>query len=400
MNPILSLLLLPLLSAGSTPDRVTFQDSGKVLQGRVVFDTPRKLVLRQGNRDVVLDPAEVGEVQSLERSLARVLERDVSGAGAAEWEELARSCAAVGLEAESRNFWLRVLLADPKHEAAGRALGVQRVKDEVRVPFGKEKRTPAQLMGPQPSWKQALEIDCTHFKLKTDIDLPLALEVAFALERNFQRFYATLGAPLELYVFDEAPQVCIYARSQDFPVGPLRGDPIWFAPGINTLNILAEGDPSIPGVVREMTRLMLFNALRRSAGATAQVPAWTGSGISELFAKAAPTVRFGQWSPIGTPDKRAFERAAADKLPLEKLLNGSTNDFNGDAKRGDWNAAAYTLVHYLAFGRDGTLRAGFGKYLREGAKGKLSIGALCDALETSRKDLESGWRAYVESLAR
>ncbi len=400
MNAIAFALLLPLLAAGTPADQVTYVDSGKVLKGRVVYDTPTKLVLRQGIRDTVIDPADLKEVRSLERSLAKVLDRDLSGADARTFLEIAQECEAAGLEAEARQFWLRTLLADPTSELAGKALKVQRIKDEVKVPFGKLRRTPAQLSARQGSWKEALEIECTHFQLKTDLDLPLALDLALGLERNYRRFYETLGAALELYLFDESPEICVYARKEDFPVGPLVGDPIWFAPGINTLNVLADPDPSVSGVIHELTRLMLFNALRRASGSTAQVPQWTASGIAGLFAKAAPAVRFGKWSEIGVPDKRDFERARDDKIPFDKLFNASGNDFNADAKRGDMNAAAYTLVHYLVFGRQKSLRLPYGKFLREGAQGKISIGAFCDKLELSKKDIESGWRAYVEEQAR
>jgi hypothetical protein len=400
MNATAIALLVALLPGGTPSDQVTYVDSGKVQKGRVVYDTPQKLVLRQGNRDTVVDPADLKEVRSLERSLAKVLERDLSGADARTFLELAQECDAAGLEAEARNFWLRTLLSDPSSELAGKALRVQRVKDEIRVPFGKLRRTLAQLSERQGSWKEALEIECTHFQLKTDLDLPLALDLALGLERHYRRFYETLGEPLELYLFDEAPEIRVYARKEDFPVGPLVGDPIWFAPGINTLNVLADPDPSVAGVIRELTRLMLFNALRRSSGSMAQVPQWTASGIAELFAKAAPAVRFGTWSEIGVPDKRDFERTQASKIAFDKLFNASGNDFNADGKREDMNAAAYTLVHYLVFGRQKTLRLPFGKFLRAGAQGKISIGAFCDALEMTRKDIESGWRAYVEELAR
>jgi hypothetical protein len=400
MNTIAFALLLPLLSAGTPPDQVTLLDSGKVFKGRVVYDTPQKLVLRQGNRDVVFDPADLKEVSSLERSLGTILDRDLSGAAARDFLELAQECDAAGLEAEARNFWLRVLLADPASDLAVKALKAQRVKDEVKVPFGKERRTIAQLQTRQGSWKEALKIECTHFELETDLDLPLALDLALALERNYRRFYETLGAPLELYLFDEAPEIRVYARKEDFPVGAVRGDTVWFAPGINTLNVLADPEPSVSGVVYELTQLLLFNALRRGSGATAQVPQWTANGIAALFSIAAPAVRFGKWHEIGEPDKQQFQRVQADSIPFDKLFNASANDFNADPKRGDMSAAAYTLVHYLVFGRQKSLRASYGKFLREGAKGKLSIGAFCDALEMSKKDVESGWRAYVEEQAR
>ncbi|MBI5364623.1 MAG: hypothetical protein HZA53_15715 [Planctomycetes bacterium] len=393
-------LVLALPFLGDGPDRVTLEKTGKVLEGRVVFDGPSKLVLRQGSKDTVLQPSEVREVRTLERSLAQVLDRDLAGADAAVFAELAQSCADSGLAPEARNFWLRVLLADPKHEAAGKALDVQRVRDEVRVPFDKVKRTPAELAKRQASWKEALEIPCSHFTLRTDLELSLALDVGLALERNYRRFYATLAEPLELYLFDEAPEVFVYGRAEDFPVAPVKGDPIWFAPGVNRLNVLAESDPSIPAVVHELTRLMLFNALRRGAGATAQVPQWTSTGIAELFAKAAPAQRFGAWSPIGAIDKADFQRVLADKLTIERVFNAAGNDFNADPKRPQMTAAAYSLVHFLVFGREGALRANYGRFLREGAKGKLSMGALTDALSMSKDDIERAWREHLEAGVR
>jgi hypothetical protein len=166
---------------------------------------------------------------------------------------------------------------------------------------------------------------------------------------------------------------------------------------VNRINILAESDPSVAAVVHELTRLMLFNALRRSSGATAQVPQWTLSGIAELFAKAAPAQRFGAWKPIGEPDKQEFARTLADKIAFERVFNASGNDFNADPNGPNMNAAAYTLVHFLVFGRDGALRAGYGRFLREGAKGKISMSALTDALGLSKAEIEKAWREYLEA---
>jgi hypothetical protein len=396
---LIALVLSPLFTADG-PDRVTLEKSGKVLEGRVVFDSPTRLVLRQGTKDTELKPSEIKEVRSLERSLASILDRDLSGADEKVFAELAQLCTDSGLPHEARSFWLRVLLLDPKHEAAGKALNVQRIKDEVRIPFEKEKRTPAELTKRQVSWKEALQIPCSHFTLRTDLEFPLALDVALALERNYRRFYETLADPLELYLFDESPEVFVYGRSQDFPVAPVKGDPIWFAPGVNCLHVLAETDPNIPAVVHELTRLMLFNALRRSSGATAQVPQWTASGIAELFAKAAPQQRFGAWKPIGEADKQDFARVLADKIPFERVFNASGNDFNADPKSPNMNAAAYSLVHFLVFGKDGALRPGYGRFLREGAKGKISMSALTEALGMSKEDIERTWREYVEANAR
>lgn len=394
------LLAGAVLLAGSGPDSVKLSKTGKVEEGRVVFEGKDEIVLRANGRDQRIPRTDVAEIHSLERSLSVILDRDPKTADAASLAEIARACEQASLDREARNFWLRVLLLDPKNEAAAKALGAQIVRDEIRVPFGKEKRKIEELAKRQASWKDAYELPSTHFVLQTDLDLPFALDLSLALERSYRRFYETLAQPLEMYVFDEDPEVCVYGRAADFPVGQVKGDTIWFAPGINRLNVLAEPEPSVRDVVHELTRMLLFNSLRRSAGATAQVPAWTSAGIAEIFAIAAPAERFGKWAEIGAPDAAAFAHAKSANVDLDRLFNAGINDFNGSAKRAEMIASAYSLVHYLVFGKDGALRAGYGKFLREGAKGKISIGALADALSLPKKEIESGWRAYVEANAR
>lgn len=399
ITPIILMVTATLLP-GAGPDRIKLEEKGKVLEGRVVFEGKDEIVLRTAGKDQHIAGKDIDEIHSLERSLAPILDRDPSTADLSLLVALAKECEDGGLAPEARNFWLRVLLADPRSAAAVKALDAQRIKDEVRVAFGKERRKIGDLAKRQVSWKESYEIESTHFVLRSDLDLKLALDLSLALERNYRRFYETLAQPLEMYVFDEDPEVRVFASVADFPIGPVKGDPIWFAPGVNQLNVLAESDPNVAAVVHELTRMMLFNALRRSAGATAQVPQWTAIGISELFAKAAPAVRFGQWSEIGQPDAGAFALALRAKIEFDRLFNASANDFGGDAKSAEMTASAYTLVHFLVFGKDKSLRPSYGKFLREGAKGKISIRALTEALGMDAKALESAWRSHVEINAK
>lgn len=385
------------LLSGAGPDKVKLVKDDKVLEGRVVFEGKDEIVLREGSRDQRIARTDIAEIQSLERSLAPIIDRNLRTADAATIEALAQECKAAGLEHEAKSLWLRVLLADPKNEAAFKALGATRVVDEVRVVLGKERYKLADLTKRQASWRESFELPSTHFVLRTDLDLPFALDISVALERFYKRFYDTLGSPLELYVFDYAPEINIYGSSKDFPVGPLRSDTIWFAPGVNTLNVLAAADPSVASVVSELSKQMLFNALRRSSGATAQVPQWTSNGIAQMFSMAAPAERFGPWSELGKPDAALFSLAQRAKIDFEKVFNASANDFNAAPKREEMTASAYTLVHYLVFGQDGELRAKYGQFLRDGAKGKISIQALSEALEMPRKEIESGWRAHIDT---
>lgn len=400
MAPFLIFLAGLATSLGAGPDSVKLVDGGKVLEGRVVFEGKDEIVLRSGRKDDRIARKDIAEIHSLERSLSPIIDQDLRGAEAAKMQALAEECEKAGLANEARILWLRVLLADPKNDAAVKALKAQRVKEEVNVELGKDRRKLSELGKKQESWKDSYELDTTHFVLRSDLDLPFVLDLATGLERFHRRFYETLGSPLELYIFDESPEVYVYGQAKDFPVAPLRGDPIWYTPGENRLNVLAEPLPSIEGVVQELSKLMMFNALRRSSGSTGQVPMWTAFGIAHMFGKAAPKERFGPWSDIATPDSAAFALAQRANVPFDKLFNSSANDFNADAKRDEMNASAYTLVHYLVFAKDGALREGYGRFLREGAKGKISIGALTDTLGISKKEIEEGWRAHVAANAK
>jgi hypothetical protein len=119
-----------------------------------------------------------------------------------------------------------------------------------------------------------------------------------------------------------------------------------------------------------------------------------------MFAKAAPRERFGAWSDLGIPDNKSFGLAQRVPLELEKVFNSTINDFNAARDREEKTASAYSFVHYLVFGRNGEMRAKYGHFLREGAKGRISLHALGDALGMKRDEIESGWRAHVGAHAK
>jgi hypothetical protein len=126
-----SLLLLvgSVVLAGAGPDSVKLAKTGKVLEGRVVFDGKDEVVLRTNGKDQRIPRADIAELHSLEQSLSKILDRDLKGADAASLAEIAKACEQSGLDREAKNFWLRVLIADPKNEAAAKALDAQVVKD-------------------------------------------------------------------------------------------------------------------------------------------------------------------------------------------------------------------------------------------------------------------------------
>lgn len=400
MNQLLLTLVGALVLAASGPDRVKLQD-GKVLEGRVVQEGKDAIVLRQDKKDRTIPRKDVAELTTLERSLATITAREVPTGDAAALAALAGECDKAGLAEEARLMWLRVLLVDPAHAAALAAVEARPLKDDVQVTFGKEKRKLSELRATQAKWKDAYELQTTHFVLRTDVPLARALDIGLNLERFHKTFYELLGQPLELYVFDprELPEIRVYGELDAYPSPPTANQRVWFGMAENCLHVEASQQVHLPTVVAELSRQMLFSAMRRSAGPTAEVPAWVTSAISEYFGWTTPPKADMPWPAASEPVKELFKRAAKTDLSFERVFHGARNDFTDAANAADMSACAYTLLHFFAFARDRALNPGFGRYVTEGAKGRLSLGALTEQVGMKADEIDKAWREYVRFVA-
>jgi hypothetical protein len=358
------------------------------------------LKLERGERTIAR--AEIAELVTLERSLSGVLERDLQAADAAQLHAAAKECSAASLEADARLLWMRTLLRDPSDEQAIGALGAKRVKDEVMLSFGKRTLELSRLRAPQAKWSESFELASTHFHVRTDLPLETALDTLLGLERFHVRFYGLVGDWLGLYVFDERqlPELRLYARAADFPAPPVAGPRVWFAPLENVLHVDASAPVSMPAVVADLTRQMLFSALRRGAGPTAQLQPWISSGIAEALARSAPEQAGGAWRAPQEAYKPHFTAAAASQLSFDNLFQAASGDFTNGARAGEYSACAYSLLHFFFETREGALRQGLGRYIEQGAKGKLSVGALSECVGLSKDQIQADWRAHVAKFAR
>ena len=401
-HPILiSLAGALLLAAPALADRVELKD-GKVHVGRVVHEGRDSIVLRENKKDRTIPRSEIATLSTLERSIATLLDRTMPDHNASALAVVANECEKAGLEAEARLVWLRVLLADRASEPALRALGARATKDDVVVPLGKEQRKLGDLAKTQARWNDAYELQTTHFVLRTDADLQRALDLGLELERFHKVFYDLLAAPLGLYVFDERelPEIRVYAGTEGVPGAPAPGQRVWYAPGDNCLHVIADQPVDVPSVVAELSRQMLFSSMRRSVGPTAQVPMWVATGIAEYFASAVPEDRAKPWPGPEAPAKHLFELAAKTDVAFDRVFRAPPNEFTDGPDARAMSACAYTMLHFFTHGRDGALREPFGRYVQEGSKGKLSIGALSKQVGMSEDEMEKAWREHVAENAR
>lgn len=394
------LLAVPAVLAGG-PDRVTLQD-GKVLEGRVVHEGKDAIVLRHGSKDETIERANVQGIVSVERSLAKVLERDFTADSASTFATMAVDCGNAELAAEARNLWLRVLLLEPANELARKALDVRGSKEDPTVQLGKEHLKLGTLGETQPKWSNAYQLVTTHFEIKTDVALKRALDVGIGLERFHKTFYDLLQQPLNLYVFDEKqlPEIRVYGTGNSYPAPPVAGERVWYGEGENCMHVRADEPVRLPEVVSLLARQMLFTSLRRSEGPTANLSPWVASGIEVYFGWTVPQTMGGEWPSPAVPVRELFVTANGTDVTFERLFRGARDDFTNSKDAAQMSACAYTLVHFLAHGEEGALRPGFGKFVREGAKGKTSLKALTDAVERKPDAIEASWREHVKKNAQ
>ena len=69
-------------------------------------------------------------------------------------------------------------------------------------------------------WQNALELNTAHFLIRTDGPPERALDLAIDVERAYLTFYTVFGKPLELYVFDEVPEINVFSDPKDFRAPP------------------------------------------------------------------------------------------------------------------------------------------------------------------------------------
>jgi len=400
---LLCLLALPNLAGDDGPDVVVLRDGGRV-EGRVLFENDEKVVLREKSKTREIARGEVGEVQSVERSLAEYLKRfdALDPTDVAALVDLAHYAEEHHLPGEARCTWIRILTVDAAHEEAWAKLGgVQRNKGwelKVKGRF----YTIDELRTRTSDWKNALELPTAHFVVKTDTGPERALEVALDVERACTAYYEVVGKPLELWVFDEVPEIHLHAEAKEYPAPPTPGDPAWFGRGENTLHVLSSQSLDRGLVVAEFVDALVFNSFRRSLGnKTGELEPWVREGLRQAFAAAVRPdpghVRFEFGEPIAA---HFHTQATAEKpVALEAVLTAGRNAFSSGTNAARLTAAAYTLTQFLIQGRDHAHRAAFADFLRSSYTGKGGKSNFLHALDMKEKDLEAEWTAYVKEVA-
>lgn len=403
---MLSALLLcaspGLVSGDHDPDLIVLAAGGEV-ECRVLFEDDQRLVYRAKKKTQEVARTAVKEVQSIERSLREFLTRfeGVSASDPAALADLALFAESRYLAGEAHNAWIRILTLDPENEQAWTKLGgVKRRKGwelKVRGRF----LDIQQLRERVSDWKNALELRTAHFLIQTDAPPERALDVSLDVERAYLAFQDVFGKHIGLHVFDEVPEIHLFADPQDYPAPPTPGDDAWFSVAANTVYVNARENRDTGTIVAEFTEMLVFNAFRRTLGKTGQLEPWVLEGIKQAFAAGVRPepgrVRF----EFEKPYLPWFQQQARDEkaLGLDQVLRAGLASFGSGTDATRYSAQSYTLTHFLAFFEEGQYRQRFAEFLRESYLGKGGTSNFFKVLGTDEKTLAKEWSDYVKALA-
>jgi hypothetical protein len=405
---MITFLLTAIAFAGQTPPKIPVPDeivleSGRKLSGRVLCETKDDLIIRSGRGEVEVERKSVKEVRSLEHSLAEFIRGwdSIPRTDPRALADLAQFCDTRGLPGEARNLRLRVYMLDPSSEEAAKALGATKVGGFWEISDDKRSKRLDDYLAQKPRWRDAIELRTAHFLVRSDLPVQRLLDAMVQLERHYLRFYEVLGPELRLYVFAEVPEVNVYADARNYPVPPQIGEESWFQLGPNQLHVLARDPLDLRMIHRDVTEMLLYNALRQSSGHNGELQPWAQRGLAEYFAASAGLHVGDPWAPLGTPSHLLFDAQAKDPKPLSlhRLLITGGSEFRSGPDGERRSMYAYTFMHYLLNGDSGTRREPFFAYVRDAWLGAGGTKRLFTTLGMSEKDLEKRWIEHVQDVA-
>jgi hypothetical protein len=402
MLSLAPLLLAVAALSNDKPDLVVL-DGGKKIECRVMFEDDDRVVYKAGHRVKEVAREKVESVHSIERSMKTFLSRfealDVKNVEAL--AELALWAESNDLPGEARNLWIRIILVDSENEQAWTKLGGSNGRKGWRIRVRGRYKTLEQLRERASQWDTAMELPTAHFLIKTNADPSLALDVSIDIERIYQMYYDLLGQPMELYPFDQVPELHIYANSDDAPRPPQPQWTAWYERIGNA--VMVRGlDANRHEIRMGVAYLMLRNSFRMAQGnRQGALPRWAREGIANAFAFALRPNPGKVEIKTGVPYVPWFTAQAGDPKPasIKRLLDSGLGEFRTGTSEDRFVHQAYTLIFFLVHGQDGRYRRPFVDYLRSAFDGQGAATHMEKIFGMKLEDLDTEWRAYVEQIA-
>ncbi len=385
-----------LAAPGGEEDLVRLKD-GRELRGRVVFEDEATVVLRRGSRDTELRLAEVHGIESLTRALGALLDNTARSRpwDVADNELLAEQAQESGLAGEAEVLWWRVLAKEPENERAHRSLGHRKRGSGWSVPLGSRSVSAEKRLDLARDWGSAWELETLHYRLRTNLALEQALDLALGLERYYRSFYGCFARELRLFDVLSPMQIAVHADAASYPEhGAELGH---YDAADDTVHVDFSGGMYWETLVHEMTHQLLYDTAVRERGNSGELPAWLDEGLAEYVAGSVTGMPATLAFEAGRPIERHFQVHARAEKPLSfsRVLNLSPGDFSASSDRELKYAQAYTLVHFALHGQDERYRGGFVRFLRGVYQGKGSSTDFKNSLGVEEREFERAWQQYV-----
>jgi PAS domain-containing protein len=389
-------LTLALALAATPGDVVELKDGSKV-EGRVVYDGPKRVVVLNGSREREIERSKVASVKSAANDLAAVL-AEVPRIGledTAKLLELASRCRALGLEGEAKLLAYSVLGIDPASAAAHELCGHEMRGEKWTVREDGKKFTFDKLQEVRKDFGNAWIFHTTHFELRTNLPLRRASAIALELELHYRAFFDAIGRELELYEVVEPMKAQVHAESGSYPEVSSRTG--YFSAGDNTLYVLEQGGATAGVIAHEATHQMLYNTAVKTKGGRGAIPQWFNEGFAEYMAASRSGAEGRASYSLGARHERHFavHRDAKKPYDFSRVLTFEAEDFSASSKADLKYAQAYTLVHFCLHGQGELHRRGFFEFLRGAYLGRSSMTDFKDALAIKEREFEPTWHEYV-----
>jgi hypothetical protein len=383
---------------GVQGDTVELLDGTKI-EGRVVFESDAKVVVRVGSREREIERAKVASVESILRSLREALKRwdELEPTNLTAILELARFCKTRGLEGEASVFAHRVLATDPENEEAHLFLEHEKRGDGWIARDGNKRVPFTRLLELRKDFGNAWRFETTHYKLTTNLDLELASDLALELELFYRTFYDWFGTNLEAYdVVD--PMACnVHADKASYPES--TGRTAYFDNSNNVLVELAPEGLLLEVLIHEAMHQLFHNTAQETRRGGGEIPSWLNEGMAEVFSIS----RTGAPGRAGYDGRRikaehfACHRAAKNPYDLERILTFNSGDYGASSKADLKYAQSYTLVQFCLTGEGGAQRAKFLEFLRGAYQGKGSSSDFKAAIGGKEREFEKAWNEFVKN---
>ncbi len=401
MLALLSVALVLATGDQRLPDRVELRD-GTLVQGRVVFEDAKSIVVRVGTHDREIAHKDVKSTYYRADNQRGAIERwvelkpeDVRGV-----LDLAQFCKRSDLLEEMRLCaWWAVLL-DHDNEDAHAYLGDTRTKTDWLVREGARHVELDKVLAGHKNWNDAWVLSTTHYNVRTNLPLADGIAAAFTLECHYNAFFGSFAHDLHLLEVVEPLNASIHADSKSFP--RLAGArPAYFNPDTLTLEIDASNGIVVSDLTHEATHAVLQATAIATRASRGDIPAWLNEGLAEYMASGFE----------GKPGRIKFSRDAVNLVhfsnqakatkpyDLSRVLNFESSDFATNLRADLKYAEAYTLVHYGLLSNGGDLRTKFLAFVRSAYNGQASQSHFEEAMGMSNEKIEQAWTSYVKSVA-